>query len=295
MPTPNVTPISGVPPAATPSLASPNYIYLPYFCVIASAAMSGNGSNNQTLILDDDADFDLHGVSVVSTIDNQNDPRPNNFSVRVQDANNGRFWSSAAVSEAAYLPFDRITRPVRLKARSNLTFSFNELSGSTNTATVILHGYKVVQSVGAPSFPPATSAGQPAASGQPGIAQSRYMFIPCKYVATGTALSGNASGLVSVPLDDDADFELHGISGSSSVDAANDPRPNNFAVQLTDKDNDRIWSSARVPQIAFVPGYQLVRPVLISRRSNLNFDFLNLSGSTNTPTVVLHGFKVLGI
>lgn len=135
----------------------------------------------------------------------------------------------------------------------------------------------------------------PLSSPTPQLSQPRYIFVPYFYVAAGPSLAGNASGQIPLVLDEDADFELHWMTATGSVDATNDPRPNSFSVLVTDKNNSRIWASARVPEIAFVPQYTLARPVLLSRRSNLNFDFLNLSGSTNTPTVTLHGFKVLGL
>jgi hypothetical protein len=126
--------------------------------------------------------------------------------------------------------------------------------------------------------------------------QPRMIFIPYLYVAVGPTLAGNASGQTPLLFDEDADFELHWFTAVSSIDVATQFRPNNFSVQVTDKNNSRIWSSARVPQISFVPRWSLDRPVVISRRTNLNLDFLNLTATAGViPTVILHGFKVLGI
>jgi len=126
--------------------------------------------------------------------------------------------------------------------------------------------------------------------------QVRHIFVPYLYVAVSPVLTANGSAQVPLLFDEDADFELHWITATDSIDNTNDPRPNNFSVQITDKNNSRIWSSARVPQVAFVPKWQLNRPVVISRRSNLNFDFLNLTGTAGAvPTITLHGFKVMGI
>jgi hypothetical protein len=128
-----------------------------------------------------------------------------------------------------------------------------------------------------------------------GNQQPRMIFVPYHYVGVGATLGSGASGQLPLLFDEDADFELHWLTATSSLDASTDFRPNNFSVQITDKNNSRIWSSARVPQVSFVPRWVLNRPVVISRRTNLNLDFLNLTVSNMTPTVVFHGFKVLGI
>lgn len=119
-----------------------------------------------------------------------------------------------------------------------------------------------------------------------------YIWVPYHYSVASAAMAGNASNQQPLVLDQDADFELHEITATSTVDNATDFRPNNFSVQITDKNNSRIWSNNRIPQVTYNPCWILTRPVLIAKRSNLNFDFLNLSGSTNTATIVLLGFKV---
>lgn len=284
MPTP-ATSLSA--PAAQAS--NPNLIYVPYFYVAVSAAMSGNASSQIPLVLDDDYDFDLHSITVSSTLDDPDDQRPNFFSVQITDKNSSRIWASDRVPEAAMVSGYDLNRPVRLASRSNLSFDFLNLSASANTATVVLHGFKVVARTSSTTFSPSGMS----ASGV--RQQMNYVFLPYDYVATGPSLGGNASGLTPLVLDQDADFELHAITAVSTVDDPINGRPNNFSVLITDKNNDRIWSSARIPQVSFIPDYTLARPVLISRRSNLNFDFLNLSASTNVPTVILHGLKVLGL
>jgi hypothetical protein len=126
--------------------------------------------------------------------------------------------------------------------------------------------------------------------------QVRHIFVPYLYVAVSPVLTANGSAQVPLLFDEDADFELHWITATDSIDNTNDPRPNNFSVQITDKNNSRIWSSARVPQVAMVPCWKLDRPVVISRRTNLNLDFLNLTATTPAiATIVLHGFKVIGL
>ncbi len=126
---------------------------------------------------------------------------------------------------------------------------------------------------------------------------NQLLFIPHCYVVTpGTALTGNASTITPLLTDQDADFELHELFATSSLDTAADIRPNNFLFQIADKTNGRNWSDALIPQAvaARVPGgWKMWRPVLIARRSNLAITFTNLSGSANTPTLTFIGHKVL--
>ena len=121
-----------------------------------------------------------------------------------------------------------------------------------------------------------------------------YIFVPYFYVVTANQLAAGASGQVPLLLDQDADFELHSLTAYTDQDGAANYRPNNFSVQITDKNNSRIWSNVRLAQVTMVPSYDLRRPVLLSARSNLSFDFLNLTAGTALyPTITLHGFKVL--
>lgn len=121
-----------------------------------------------------------------------------------------------------------------------------------------------------------------------------YVFVPYSYTVTsGTLASTGASTQTPLVLDQDADFELHEIYGYSSLDAATDFRPNNFSVQITDKNNSRIWSSGQIAQVTIgVPPWTLRRPVLLAKRSNLNFNFVSTGSSSLTATVVFHGYKV---
>lgn len=123
--------------------------------------------------------------------------------------------------------------------------------------------------------------------------QVNYTFTPYFYAVSSASMNGGASNQQPLLLDADADFELHEVTAFTDADDATDFRPNNFSFQITDKNNSRIWSSARIQQVAFNPNYILRRPVVLSRRSNLNFDFLNLTAATALiATVILHGFKI---
>lgn len=130
-------------------------------------------------------------------------------------------------------------------------------------------------------------------NGSPVSQAPRPIFVPYTYLAVGATLAQSASGQIPLLLDQDADFELHWLTAYSDQDVATDFRPNNFTFQVTDKNNSRIWSSAPIGQVALIPRWVLARPVLLARRSNLNFQFYNLYAGNMTPTVVMHGFKVI--
>lgn len=122
-----------------------------------------------------------------------------------------------------------------------------------------------------------------------------YVFVPYSYTVSSASINHGASNQQPLLLDQDADFELHEIYGFTDADAATDFRPNRFSVQITDKNNSRIWSSGQISQITFcVPPLLLRRPVLLAKRSNLNFNFQNTTTATDNviATVTLHGYKV---
>lgn len=121
-----------------------------------------------------------------------------------------------------------------------------------------------------------------------------YVFVPYFYLVASASMAGGGSNIQPLTLDQDADFELHEMTAYTNATAdSTDITPNRFSVQITDKNNSHIWSNARIDQAAFRPRYRMLRPVLLAKRSNLNFDFLNTTaGTTLIATVVLHGFKV---
>jgi len=126
--------------------------------------------------------------------------------------------------------------------------------------------------------------------------EPNIIFIPYWYViTTSAAIASSGQGNVSLILDQDADFELHYITGSSTLDVSTDYRPNNFKVQIQDKSNARLWSSDFIPQSHLAQNNgpaRLVRPVVLAKRSNLYFTFTNLIASTMTPTITLWGAKI---
>lgn len=122
--------------------------------------------------------------------------------------------------------------------------------------------------------------------------QNDAVFVPYTYVVTSGVLAATgASNTQPILFDADADFELHFIAGTTDLDNANDPRPNNFSAQITDKNNGRLWASGQVPQVTMLM-LETRRPVLIAKRSNLNVNFINIGAGSLTATLVLHGYKV---
>lgn len=124
---------------------------------------------------------------------------------------------------------------------------------------------------------------------------SNYIFIPFDLIVTTGAIAAGGSLVQPITLDQDADFELHYICGSSTLDDNTKFFQNNFSVQVTDKSNSRIWSSDRIPQIFLAPwNYAMPerRPVVLARKTNLSFDVFNLGADPNTVSIVLKGFKV---
>lgn len=122
-------------------------------------------------------------------------------------------------------------------------------------------------------------------------------YIPFDYVVTATLLA-NAAGTAILQINQDADFELHNILGTSTQDAVTDQHSNNFTVLWKDTSTGRQFSNAAVPQKLFCGpsnnSLREFRPILLSRQTNLEFNFVDTSGAGNTVTIVLKGYKVFG-
>ena len=122
--------------------------------------------------------------------------------------------------------------------------------------------------------------------------------LPFIYLVSSTALTGNGSSVQTLAMQADSEFELHQFAASSSIDAAANVMPNNFSVQITDLSTGRQLMSARIPQRVLCGpangGFGLLRrPIIFAAQANLSFDFLDLSGSTNTVSLCLIGYKLL--
>lgn len=126
---------------------------------------------------------------------------------------------------------------------------------------------------------------------------SEYLFIPYNIVAVSPAIPASGSLIFPFTLDQDGDFELHYIMGSSTLDEPTDFFQNHFSCLITDKSNSRLWGSDRTPQINFCgPWNQSLperRPVMLARKTNLSFDVLNLDAAEAiVVTIVMKGYKV---
>lgn len=141
----------------------------------------------------------------------------------------------------------------------------------------------------------------PAVPQNPSVASSSvnsdYLFIPYNVVVVTAAIPASGSVVTPFTLDQDGDFELHYIGGSSSLDDPTKFFQNNFSVNITDKSNSRIWGSDRTPQIVMCTPWNMGlperRPVVLARKTNLSFDVLNLNaGGPITVTIVLKGYKI---
>ena len=129
--------------------------------------------------------------------------------------------------------------------------------------------------------------------------------LPFFYLVSSGALNANASGQVTLVLQTDSFFELVSLGASCTMDTtrsdgaalANPFSPNNFSVQITDLSTGRQLSNARIPQRVITPqrGFYFPQPILFTPSSNLLFDFLDVSGATNTISLVLQGYKVFNM
>lgn len=110
-------------------------------------------------------------------------------------------------------------------------------------------------------------------------------------------LDPSGTDTVTLTLASDSQFELHFYGGSTSLQDATDPQPNDFEVLI--KVNDQDLSNGRIPQrLLTLPANQVVpqvRPIIFQPKSQFVFDFLNLiAGETdNVVTLTLHGYKLM--
>lgn len=127
------------------------------------------------------------------------------------------------------------------------------------------------------------------------------LIIPFSYVHTSgsTAIVANGNVQNTLTMAADCSFELLAILGSCSEDADTDIMPNNFSVLITDQSTGRNLASARVPQRCMAGSTNNGNlpekyPIRFPASCILAFDFLNLTGNSNTVTIVLKGYKIYG-
>lgn len=126
---------------------------------------------------------------------------------------------------------------------------------------------------------------------------SNINAIPFLYLATSPTIAGNGTAQVTLLMQADSRFELHGIFGTSSADANADFSSNNFSLLITDQTTGRQLMSNTVPQRILCGnafnGYLQRRPIVFEPQSNILFSFTNLTGGNTTVNIVLAGYKIL--
>jgi hypothetical protein len=124
-----------------------NYIYVPFNQVVVSSAIAAGGSQVVPTTLDQDADFELHYILGVSSLDDNTKTFQNNFSVNITDKSNSRLWGSDRIPQVFLPAWNNsipLRRPVLLARKTNMSFDILNLSGANpNTITIILMGFKV--------------------------------------------------------------------------------------------------------------------------------------------------------
>ena len=121
--------------------------------------------------------------------------------------------------------------------------------------------------------------------------------LPFFYTGITASISGNASATLSSQLDTGTYFKWMSILGSSSLDGVADQRPNNFSLTPSLQSIGKLLNNnVRVPQrlicgTAERPAW-FPAPVVLNPGEILQFDILNLSGSSNVVTISMFGYKL---
>jgi len=123
------------------------------------------------------------------------------------------------------------------------------------------------------------------------------LIIPFTYLVNSGAIVGNGSAQVTLTMSADCSFELLGFLSSCTSDAVANVIPNGYSVLITDQSTGRQLASTRVPQRMFAsstynPMTYEKYPIRFPASCVLLFDFLDLSGNTNTIIIGLKGYKL---
>ena len=134
---------------------STNFLFIPYSYSAISGVILHGASQTVPLLLDQDADFELHEIVVGTNSDALTDAaaaaiRPNYCALQIADKTNGRLWSDGLVPQAIYSRVPggfKLYRPVLLARRSNLAVTFTNITAATDTLICALYllGAKVLQ------------------------------------------------------------------------------------------------------------------------------------------------------
>lgn len=105
----------------------------------ALTAVGASATSNLTVQISNDADFEVHKMTYVST--------SAVFNIQVQDSSTSKLWFDRALRADAVLGTAQrpsvLAIPRKVRANSALLVSLTDASGSTNTIMVTFHGYKV--------------------------------------------------------------------------------------------------------------------------------------------------------
>ncbi len=125
------------------------------------------------------------------------------------------------------------------------------------------------------------------------------LILPFTYLVSSGAVAANGNAQVTLTMSSDAAFELLGFVASATSDAVANVIPNGFSLLITDQSTGRQLSNTRIPQRMFGSSTynqmcQEKYPIRFPANCTLLFDFLDLSGQTNTINIGLKGYKLIG-
>lgn len=121
---------------------------VPYDFLVSSGAMAGNATATGTINMFTDADFELWAYALTTSLDNANDPAPNNVSIQMQIQTTGQLMSNVAIPQAVITGLAnrlyQLPQPVVVARNSVILVTFTNLINSTNTAQLVWRGYKLI-------------------------------------------------------------------------------------------------------------------------------------------------------
>lgn len=122
----------------------------PFTYLVNSGVIAASGNASVLLILGMDSEFDLYAITASSSVDTTPTAIANNFSLLMRDVTSGRDYSTAAVDRfnlAGLLPTNTLPegRCIRFPRKQQIQFVFQNLTGTSHTVSLALHGYKIFQ------------------------------------------------------------------------------------------------------------------------------------------------------
>jgi hypothetical protein len=237
----------------------------PFFQTVPDQTLTGNQTAAPVDFITRAGDFVLLGLVAQST---------GAFSTRIYHKGEGRYLDNGRVRSAnlwGSAQYPTFTRAKFFKANSTVSFELTDLSGSTNTIRLYLIGRQA----------------SPGDSERYGKNRGFFVMV-ADPLDVGIVLPGNLSLTQSVQVDSAAHFICDAMTSTQTSSnflmnlAFRDPR-SQFSLNLS---NDRMHHDALfgTQNLPFV----FQSPAVMAKNSQLLFDGLDKSGSTNTvrPTLV---------